>query len=133
MEVQISWETVIGVTQVGWILVVVGLVAVFLELRTRLLFNGRGLIRRDPVRLPSLFCGSTTETVGLFRCGSGRLAGWLVEGLGRGWVSRSEEFESFESLCRYLTPGRQLSRHALVPWQDRTVMLTDGPREPMSG
>lgn len=42
-------------------------------------------------------------------------AGWLVEGLGHGSVSRSE---SFESLCRYLTPGRQLSRRTLVPWQE---------------
>lgn len=82
------------------------------------------------MRLPSSVCGSTTETVGLFRCEAGRLAGWLVEGLGHGWDSRAESFDSFdsfESLCRYLTPGEQLSRHTLVPWQDWTVMLTDGP------
>lgn len=79
------------------------------------------------MRLPSSLCGSTTETVGLFRCDADRLADWMATGLGHEWVSRSAAFESIESLCLYLTPGRQFSRQALVPWQQWTAVLTDGP------
>lgn len=77
--------------------------------------------------LPSPICGSTTETVGLFRCDPVKLADWLEAGLGRHWRTRAVRCESIGELGQLLEPGAPLIRRAVIPWRDWAAVLTDGP------
>lgn len=77
--------------------------------------------------LPSPTCGATTETVGLFNCSVGVLANWLDAGLGGDWGTRLVPFKSMAELCCFLAPGHSQERHVLIPWEEWTAVLTDGP------
>lgn len=77
--------------------------------------------------LPSSIAGSTTETIGLFRCDANQLAAWLVTMLGEKWSLRPGGWDSIEALGAFLDPRGPKSRYVLLPWGGWTVMLTDGP------
>lgn len=77
--------------------------------------------------LPSSIAGPTTETVGLFQCGAGRLARWISAGLDERWTVRSASWDSIEALGAFLEPGEPSARYVLVPWGGWAAVLTDGP------
>jgi hypothetical protein len=77
--------------------------------------------------LPSQLAPPTTDTAGYFRYRTEALADWLATALGPDWRRRRLSTDSLAEVVAHLAPQAPLSRYALLPVGDWTVLLNDGP------
>jgi hypothetical protein len=77
--------------------------------------------------LPSRAGGPATHEVGFFACDHRRLAGWLIDGLGTGWITSAPEWKSLDDAVAVLAPMPDLSRYACVAIDGWSVVLNNSP------
>ena len=77
--------------------------------------------------LPSAAAGVVTQEVGLIHAAPDVVVPWLRDGLGDGWRVRSVSWGSLEQVSEDLAPSPALTRHAVVPINGWTLLLTNGP------
>jgi hypothetical protein len=76
------------------------------------------------IRLPSSSDGRPFETVGWFHLGAGEVRDWLLGS----WSQRASEVDvTFDQLRELTAVSPRLRRRVLVPVDDWTLLLTDGP------